>query len=207
MIGNRPMLSRRPAGNPSVATDRVRQLTLLFGLPGIAAGIASIWLVPGSGGWLGAVLASLMLAIAAADFRHLIIPDELTLAALALAILNAALEDTSSVVEAVTAAALRGLATMLLFLTLRTIYRWLRHREGIGLGDVKLGLVAGAWLDWPLIPLSIEVAALVALAVYVMRQFMTRQPYDATVRLPFGLFFAPSIWLSWLVGAVMSGAS
>jgi leader peptidase (prepilin peptidase)/N-methyltransferase len=187
--------------------NRVRQLIFLFGPPGIVAAIASIWLVPGSGGWLGAVLAALMLAIAAVDFRHLIIPDELTIAALALAVLNAALEGTSSVVEAVTAAALRGLATMLLFLTLRTIYRWLRHREGIGLGDVKLGLVAGAWLDWPLIPLSIEVAALVALATYVTRQSMTRQPYDAAVRLPFGLFFAPSIWLSWLVGAVMSGVS
>lgn len=207
MIGNGPMLSRRPAGNAPDAMNGVRQLTFIFGLPGIAAGIASIWLVPGSGGWLGAVLASLMLMIAAADFRHLIIPDELTIAALALAILNAALEDTSSIVEAVAAAVLRGLATMLLFLALRTIYRWLRHREGIGLGDVKLGFVAGAWLDWPLIPLSIEVAALVALAAYVTRQSMTKQPYDAAVRLPFGLFFAPSIWLCWLIGAVTSGAS
>jgi leader peptidase (prepilin peptidase)/N-methyltransferase len=207
MIGNGPMLSQRPAGNAPGAMNGVRQLTFIFGLPGIAAGIASIWLVPGSGGWLGAVLALLMLMIAAADFRHLIIPDELTIAALALAILNAALEDTSSVVEAMAAAALRGLATMLLFVALRTIYRWLRHREGIGLGDVKLGFVAGAWLDWPLIPLSIEVAALVALAAYVTRQSITKQPYDAAVRLPFGLFFAPSIWLCWLIGAVMSGAS
>jgi leader peptidase (prepilin peptidase) / N-methyltransferase len=207
MIGDGPMLSRRPAGNAPGAMNYVRQLTFIFGPPGIAAAIASIWLVPGSGGWLGAVLALLMLVIAAVDFRHLIIPNELTIAALALAVLNAALEDTSSIVEAVAAAALRGLATMLLFLALRTIYRWLRHREGIGLGDVKLGFVAGAWLDWPLIPVSIEVAALVALAAYVTRQSMTKQPYDATARLPFGLFFAPSIWLSWLVGAVMSGVS
>jgi leader peptidase (prepilin peptidase)/N-methyltransferase len=207
MIGDGPMLSRRPAGNAPDAMNYVRQLTFIFGPPGIAAAIASIWLVPGSGGWLGAVLALLMLVIAAVDFRHLIIPNELTIAALAPAILNAALQDTSSIVEAVAAAALRGLATMLLFLALRTIYRWLRHREGIGLGDVKLGFVAGAWLDWPLIPVSIEVAALVALAAYVTRQSMTKQPYDAAATLPFGLFFAPSIWLCWLIGAVISGAS
>jgi leader peptidase (prepilin peptidase)/N-methyltransferase len=207
MIGNGPMPSRRPAGNVPGGMNCVRQLTFIFGLPGIAAGIASIWLAPGSGGWLGAGLALLMLAIAVADFRHLIIPNELTAAALALAILNAALADTPSIVEAVAAAALRGSATMLLFLALRAIYGRLRHREGIGLGDVKLAFVAGAWLDWQLIPVSIEMAALVALAAYVTRQSMTRRPYDTAARLPFGLFFAPSIWLSWLIGAVIFGAS
>jgi leader peptidase (prepilin peptidase) / N-methyltransferase len=51
-----------------------------------------------------------------------------------------------------------------------------------------------------MIPVSIEIAALVALAAYAARQFMINRPFDAAVRLPFGLFFAPSIWLCWLVG-------
>jgi leader peptidase (prepilin peptidase)/N-methyltransferase len=201
------MLSRRPAGNAPGEMISVRPSDVFFGLPGIAAAVASIWLVPGLSGLLGAGLALIMLTIAIADFRHLIIPNELTVAALAVAIFNAAVADASSVVEAVAAAVLRGLTTMLLFLALRAIYGWLRHHEGIGIGDVKLAFVAGAWLDWLMIPISIEMAALVALAAYVTRQSMTRRPLDAAVRLPFGLFFAPSIWLCWLVGEVIFGAS
>ena len=50
--------------------------------------------------------------------------------------------------EAVGIALLRGAVLALLFLGLRALYRRLRGRDGIGLGDVKLAGVAGAWLDW-----------------------------------------------------------
>ena len=51
------------------------------------------------------------------------------------------------------------------FFGLWALYRRLRGREGIGLGDVKLAGVAGVWLDWPTIPVAVEIAALAALAV------------------------------------------
>jgi leader peptidase (prepilin peptidase)/N-methyltransferase len=148
-----------------------------------------------------------MLAIAVTDFRYLIIPNELTAAAFALAIINAAVGESTSIVEGVAAAALRGSITMLLFLAIRSIYAWLRHQEGIGLGDVKLACVAGAWLDWVMIPVAIEIAALVALTAYVVRQIVSKQPINSTSRLPFGLFFAPAIWLSWLLSKMIFGPS
>ena len=49
------------------------------------------------------------------------------------------------------------------------MYRRIRGRDGIGLGDVKLAGVAGVWLDWWVLPVAIEIAALAALAVYAMR--------------------------------------
>jgi leader peptidase (prepilin peptidase) / N-methyltransferase len=196
---------RRPAGNAPVAMNELRYPNLVLALSGVVAAAGSIWLVPGAAGWLGGGLALLMLAIAATDLRHLIIPNELTLAALVLAIFNAALGDPSSIAEDVATALSRGLATMLAFLALRAIHGWLRHTEGIGIGDIKLAFVAGAWLDWVMIPVSIEMAALAALAAYVTRQAIARRPIDAAVKLPFGLFFAPSIWLSWLLGASILG--
>ena len=96
-------------------------------------------------------------------------------------------------------AALRGLAFALVLLGIRYGYEWLRGREGIGLGDVKLAGVAGAWLDWSVMPVSVEIAACSALFVYLFRQFALRQPLRATSRLPFGTFFAPAIWACWIL--------
>jgi leader peptidase (prepilin peptidase)/N-methyltransferase len=96
---------------------------------------------------------------------------------------------------------LRGIVVASAFLGLREIYRRLRGRQGIGLGDVKLAAVAGAWLDWMMIPIAIEIAALTALAAYAIGQFILRRPFSATARLPFGLFFGPAIWFGWVIQA------
>ena len=184
---------------------QIRPADIGVGLTGLMAAAASIWAVPGAGGFLGAGLALLMLAIALVDFRHMLIPDRLSAAALALAIINAGIADMASIVDGIAAAALRGTLTMLVFLALRAAYRWWRQREGIGLGDVKLAFVAGAWLDGVMIPVAVEIAALAALMTYVTWHLVAKQPLNATSRLPFGLFFAPAIWLSWLLGEVIIG--
>jgi leader peptidase (prepilin peptidase)/N-methyltransferase len=89
------------------------------------------------------------------------------------------------------------------FLAMRALYHRLRQREGMGLGDVKLAAVAGAWLGWTSIPIAIEIAALAAIASYALGRLSKSRPIRATARLPFGLFFAPSIWLCWLLRAVV----
>ena len=182
---------------------QIRLADVAAGLIGLAAAAASLWTVSGAGGFLGAGLALLTLAIALVDYRHFIIPDELTAAALALAIVNAAVTDTPSMAASVATAALRGVVTMVFFFGLRWLYGRLRRREGLGLGDVKLAFVAGAWLDWAMIPVAVEIAALGALAAYGAWHVFGRRPVDTTSRLPFGLFFAPAIWLSWLLGAAI----
>ena len=143
-----------------------------------------------------------MLAVALIDARAFIIPDKLTIAAFLLALTNAASEGLASMPEDIAVAALRGLVLALAFFALREIYLRLRHRHGIGLGDVKLAAVAGAWLDWTLIPVAIEIAALTALIVYIASQLVLRRPLCAAAKLPFGLFFAPAIWFCWLLNAI-----
>lgn len=186
---------------------QIGYLVLIISVIGLATASASIWMVAGAGGFLGAGLALLMLGIAVADYRYLIIPNELSAAALVLALINAAIAEPTSSIESVAVAALRGFITMLLFLAIRTIYGLLRRREGLGLGDVKLAFVAGAWLDWAMIPVAIEIAALAALTGYVLRHMIGKRPVSSTSRLPFGLFFAPSIWVSWLLANVIFGSA
>jgi len=180
---------------------------------GCAAMAASLVVAPDRAGLLGGVLALLMFAIAFVDARAYIIPDKLTVAALLLALAQAFGQEfgfegiegaSASVLMApLGMAILRAAALAAGFLGLREIYRRLRGREGIGLGDVKLAAVAGAWLDWALIPIAIEIATLSALAVYGVGLLVRREPFSATAKLPFGLFFAPAIWFCWLLQALL----
>jgi leader peptidase (prepilin peptidase)/N-methyltransferase len=164
---------------------------------------------PGLAGVLGAALAIDVVAIAAIDARYFIIPDELTLAALVLGIVKAGLDvwpdDWSVVLQTIGLAVLRGAVLAGCFFLLRAVYARVRGREGIGLGDVKLAGAAGVWLAWTTIPVAIEIAALVALAVYVVRQFAGGKMMSATARMPFGLFLAPAIWLGWLLEQTLFG--
>jgi leader peptidase (prepilin peptidase)/N-methyltransferase len=147
-------------------------------------------------GAVGALLALLMLAIAVIDARRFIIPNELTLATLMLALVQAALLDVHAA-AAVLQAVLRGAALALIFFAIRETYAKLRGRDGLGLGDVKLAGVAGAWLGWTAIPIAVEIAALSALAMYLVR-YLSGRPLRATQRIPFGLFLAPAIWIAWM---------
>jgi leader peptidase (prepilin peptidase) / N-methyltransferase len=195
-----------PTGTAAPLMKNLRGADFAVGAAGLLAVAASIWTDHGLSGSLGAGLALLMLAVAVADFRHMIIPNALSAAALALGLAFAAIVDPATIVAGVAAAILRGGVTMLLFLAIRAGYGWLRRREGIGLGDVKLAFVAGVWLDWVLIPVAIEIAAVTALTAYVVVHVVAKRPLNAASRLPFGVFFAPAIWLSWLLGEFIAGS-
>ncbi len=157
---------------------------------------------PALPGLFGAALGLLMLAIAVSDARAFLIPDRLTLAALLLALAQTSAMGLATMPENIGVAVLRGVVLALAFFALREIYFRLRQRHGIGLGDVKLAMVAGVWLDWPLIPAAVEIAALMAIIVYIVSQLVLRRPLEAAAKLPFGLFFAPAIWFCWLAGAM-----
>jgi leader peptidase (prepilin peptidase)/N-methyltransferase len=147
----------------------------------------------------GAFLGLLMMAIAVTDHNRYIIPNELTAAAFALALLRAGLVGPDADRFAVALAVLRAAAVAIPFLALMAGYRRWRGRDGLGLGDVKLAAVAGAWLDWISIFAVIELATLAALAACAVSGYFGRRPMKATAFLPFGLFLAPAIWIGWLV--------
>jgi len=174
-----------------------------WGAAALFAVAASVWAVPGLSGVLGSGLALVMIGIAAIDARRFTIPDKLVVAGLPLGFIEASINQSEFVTTALLDSALRGVTLGLAFLGFRTAYRLIRGREGIGLGDVKLAAVAGAWLGWMAIAVAVDVAALSALAVVLIRALRGQQITGKTP-VPFGLFFAPAIWIAWLFEAMSS---
>lgn len=182
----------------------MRRDVSVFMALGFLSAAASLVVSPDWRGALGAALALLMLAIAVSDLRHFIVPNALTGAAFALALIYALAFDAAPPAEAILMALVRAAATALPLFVLMVGYEWWRGRPGLGMGDVKLAAVAGAWLDWFTIVGVIEVAALAAIAAYAVWRFILRRPIAATTPLPFGLFLAPAIWGGWVAEVLLA---
>jgi leader peptidase (prepilin peptidase) / N-methyltransferase len=176
----------------------------VIGAVGAGAVLASIAAAPGCRGAAGAILAGLMLAIAVVDHRRMIIPDELNVLAFIAGLIAAGVGAEATPAIAILHGLVRASLMFALFFGFRAGYRALRGVEGMGLGDVKLAAVAGLWLDWAGLPAVVEIAALSALAV-ALCACIRGDGFDPKARLPFGTFFAPAIWICWLLAASCAG--
>jgi leader peptidase (prepilin peptidase)/N-methyltransferase len=135
------------------------------------------------------VLGTLMLAGADVDARTFLLPDVTTLGAVVCGIAAAPILDS-----AVSEAAVRAGCVALALALFRWGYARIRHREGIGLGDVKLAGAIGAWLPLETIPFCFGLATGGALLV-VMYAHLAGQSVTRTTRLPFGAFLCPALWI------------
>lgn len=179
-------------GKISAIGGRFTGANLAWGAAAALVIATSFAVSPDAHGLVGAALGLLMLGVAEFDARRFVAPDAYTSPALVLGLVDAGGMDGAVGVEiAVLGAAFAAGA----FLALRWFYRLLRDRDGLGLGDVKLAAVAGAWLGAPATPIAIELAALAAIVAYWARQRRKGRPLRSTARLPFGAFFAPAIWI------------
>jgi leader peptidase (prepilin peptidase)/N-methyltransferase len=180
-----------------IGTGKGRQAAL--GVVLFATVICSLFVAGSPDGLFGAFLALLMLAIAAVDAERYLIPNELTGAAFALALLRAGSLGADAAWREMLWALARAAAVAGPMLLLMIAYRRWRGRDGLGLGDVKLAAVAGAWLSPVTIFAVIELAALAAIGAYLLAALRGRRPLRGTAFLPFGAFLAPAIWIGWLV--------
>jgi leader peptidase (prepilin peptidase) / N-methyltransferase len=176
----------------------------LIATVGAGAILASLGAAPGWSGAAGAILAGLMLAIAVVDHRRMIIPDELNVLAFIAGLVVAGAGVNAPPAIAILRALVRAALMFALFLAFRAGFRALRGMDGMGLGDVKLAAVAGVWLDWAGLPVVVEIAALSALAAALCAR-LRGEGFDAKARVPFGTFFAPAIWICWLLAAWRGG--
>jgi leader peptidase (prepilin peptidase)/N-methyltransferase len=165
--------------------------------------VVSFAIAPGLEGALGGALGLFMMGIASADARRFIVPDTLSGGAFALGIAHGFVASADSGAEGALLALSRAALAAGLLMLVRLAYRHLRGREGLGLGDVKLAAAAGAWLSLPMLSIAIEIGAITALAAYVLRQRKRLRLLRAASRVPFGAFFAPAIWLGWVLESVL----
>jgi len=161
----------------------------LIELAAMLIAVLAVWHADGVAAWAGAVLGWMLLALGLIDWRHLWLPDVLTLPLVAGGLAVTAWLAPSLLSDHMIAA----VAGWLVFTAIAWSYRRLRGREGLGGGDAKLLAAGGAWLGAAALPSVVLVASLAALLWAVI----TRQ-FDPAGRLPFGSFLAGAIWLCWL---------
>jgi leader peptidase (prepilin peptidase) / N-methyltransferase len=146
--------------------------------------------------WIDCGLGWMLLTLAWIDWRHLRLPDVLTLP-----LLLAGLAVTWLVApEDVTDHALGALLGYLGFRVLAWAYKAIRGRDGLGLGDAKLLAVAGAWLGWMALPHVILLAAVYGIAVAMITAWRLGR-LDGAATIPFGPCLALAIWIVRLYGA------
>lgn len=111
-----------------------------------------------------------LIAAAFIDLSHMYLPDVLTLGGAALGILSVPLRPGATFLESALGASIGFLVVWLPF---DVLHRLLRGGPGMGLGDAKLVMLAGAWFGWQgalftLLGGAVQ-ATLVIIAVYVTR--------------------------------------
>ncbi len=166
----------------------------------LATAAWSLAVLPGWLAWGGCALGWSLIALAAIDARHLLLPDALTLPLVPAGLAVAWAVDPAKL----PGHALGAAAGFLALAAVGLAYRRLRGREGIGLGDAKLFAAAGAWVSWQGLPSILLLAAAGALAWHLAAARLSgRRPGGH--ELPFGPYIAAALWLVWLYGPIVVG--
>lgn len=146
---------------------------------------------------LAAVLAFLLLGLALIDADHLLLPDKLTFAGMAAALLPHAVgavwivrgrEPPVFALASFTDALVGLLGGAGLLFLVAEAWLALRGEEGMGLGDAKMLGMIGAFLGWKGALLTLVLACFSGLLVALA--LLARRGASWKLRLPFGVFLA-----------------
>lgn len=133
---------------------------------------------------VGAVLCALIIALALIDAEHFLLPDKLTLPGIFLGLLLQPLFPTVDLLEAIVGTLLGAGALILLI----NFWYWLRDEEGMGMGDVNMLAMVGAFLGWQGVAITLVIASVVGALVGSL--LMLSKRLGLRSRLPFGVFLA-----------------
>ncbi len=84
------------------------------------------------------------------------------------------------------------------------LYRRVRGRDGLGLGDAKLMAAGGAWLGWQALPTVLLLACGGAM-LWLVFLALRRRSLAMDQPLAFGVPLSAAIWLVWLLGPFAAG--
>ena len=137
-------------------------------------------------------LAFLLIAVAIIDARTYRIPDWLNAIIVVSGLAVTWLLDRE-ILDALIGVAI-GYAALWL---VNFLFRAVRGRDGLGLGDAKLLAGAGAWLGWEKLPFVVLAASVLGLA-YVGLDRLRGHRFDAARKLPFGPYLCLGIFAMWV---------
>lgn len=167
---------------------------MTFLIAGVGLIATSFWVFSPGVALASTLLGLAMIMITISDARTYIIPDVLSLPMIPIGLLVTYLltQDADAVIANMVAGALAALGLY----ALNLVYRHLRHRDGLGLGDVKLAAAAGTWTGSSVTTVLL-CASLAAILVVTILSLTTRQRSAHSMLIPFGVFLAPALWLIW----------
>ncbi|MBM3285854.1 MAG: prepilin peptidase [Candidatus Eisenbacteria bacterium] len=134
-----------------------------------------------------------MIAITWIDLDHRIIPDEISLPGIVLGILVCPVLGVSRL-DGIVGAVVGGGALLLVAVA----YRAIRGIAGMGMGDVKLAAMLGAFMGWRGVFLTILLSSLVGSILGLA--LLARRRATGQTALPFGTFLAPAAAAVLLLG-------
>ncbi len=141
-----------------------------------------------------AVVCFLLLGLAVMDTETMRLPDAFTLPGLVLGVLYAAMQPAEDAMDRLAhagIAVLWAILAALFLLLIRWLFFALRHKEGLGMGDVKLLAMIAAWLGPAPAILTLLLGALAAslYGIFGVALARGRRPFLST-RLPLGSFLS-----------------
>lgn len=138
--------------------------------------------------------ASALIVLGFIDFYHKIIPDEITLPGIAMALIYSLFRKDLSLNQALVGA-LAGAGSLLFIYGL---YYLIRKKEGLGMGDVTMMLMIGAYLGWEQAFFTLILASLAGALVGAFFIFCKKK--SPQYALPFGTFLSPAAFFALLWG-------
>ncbi len=119
------------------------------------------------------------------DLKHYIIPNELTFPLMVIGFLKSFDPNLNKAIfPNYINSLIGGLIGYLIIWFIIFVYKKIRNKEGMGLGDAKLLAVVGFWFGWLSIPFTIFISSLVAL-IFVIPSVLNKSRNMAS-QIPFG---------------------
>jgi leader peptidase (prepilin peptidase)/N-methyltransferase len=141
-----------------------------------------------------------LVALTFIDIDHMLLPDQLTLPLLWLALIASVMGYTIAPSDAIIGAACGYLSLWSVF----CLFKLITGKEGMGYGDFKLLAVFGALLGWQslltIILLSSVVGAVIGIAL------LSIQGKDKATPIPFGPYLAIAGWITMLWGTQLQNS-
>jgi leader peptidase (prepilin peptidase)/N-methyltransferase len=141
----------------------------------------------------------LLIALAFIDYRHQILPDEITLGGAVIFLVYSFFHPELTPINGIGTA----IGSALFFLGVYFFYLKVRKIEGLGLGDVKMMLLLGAFLGINKLVIALLISSFSGVLVGLF--FILFKGKDMKIRLPFGTFLSLGSFISLFWGMQILG--